>query len=675
MPPLPFEQLGPYRIERVLGRGGMGTVFAAMNTQTEEPAAVKVLSTGLADDESFRERFIAEIESLKKLDHPHIVRLYGYGREDDHLFYAMELVEGISLEHELSQGRRFDWREVTRISIDICRALKHAHDHGVIHRDLKPANLLLDAAGKVKLLDFGIAKLFGVTNLTASGNVLGTADYMAPEQARGKSSTPRCDLYSLGSVMYALLCGHPPFRGQTIAEVVHKLQVDEPTPIQRLAPDTPDELARIIHELLQKSPNDRIPTALALSHRLKAMELALTSRATGAPMGVPLGSSNSPSALTRKIPRPPVGHRLDDQAPTRINPAVGPDIASRTTVSLPHGSSPIASVAGQPTRVQSTEMDQLDVDLHDQVEPAPKSGSGETDGPADKRTHFTHVEPRSSRSVSDEETPASHGIVVAIAAVALMSLITLVWYQTKPPTADALFARIDAAITQDQPEKMLAAESLLARFLNLYPNDPRAERVADYIEQTELYRLQRQYEARARRGLAGSGLSPAEQHYLAALRQASTDPEEAIQRMQGLIDMYADSQGDSIQTRRCIDLAKKQIEHLRRAAVENATHHRNLLRERLAAGRQLAESDPVQARGIYDGIVALYGRSEWAREFVQQARALREQLRIPPISDSAVSVPTPPPDDVVIPPDSVATPGEEAETTEEQEPTGGDKVN
>src|SRR5262245_64743113 len=137
---MPLERLGPYKLEKTLGRGGMGAVYVGLNEQSGERAAVKVLSGHLADDDNFRERFKQEIETLKRLLHPNIVQLFGYGEEDGHLFYVMELVEGHSLQDELLSGRRFSWREVTRIGVDIAHALKHAHDRGIIHRDLKPAN-------------------------------------------------------------------------------------------------------------------------------------------------------------------------------------------------------------------------------------------------------------------------------------------------------------------------------------------------------------------------------------------------------------------------------------------------------------------------------------------------------------------------------------------------------
>ena len=164
-----LEKLGPYRIGEPLGRGGMGTVYRGLNKDTNEAAAIKVLSSVLATDEAFRARFEAEIETLKTLKHPNIVQLYGYGEQNGHIFFAMELVDGTSLEEEIQNGRRFHWRETIRIGIEICRALKHAHDCGVIHRDLKPANLLVGRDNHVKLTDFGIAKLFGHTQMTAMG--------------------------------------------------------------------------------------------------------------------------------------------------------------------------------------------------------------------------------------------------------------------------------------------------------------------------------------------------------------------------------------------------------------------------------------------------------------------------------------------------------------------------
>ncbi len=282
-----LEQLGPYKIGRRVGRGGMGTVYAGIALESGEPAAIKVLSAAMAREEGFRERFEAEIESLRKLNHPNIVRLFGFGEQDGHLFYAMELVEGHSLEEELQSGRVFDWRETTELTIQACRALKHAHDRGVIHRDIKPANLLLANDGTLKLSDFGIAKLFGNTGMTADGGVLGTAEYMAPEQADGRPVSHRCDLYSLGGVMYALLARRPPFRATSLLEMLQLQRFAEPEPVRRFNSDIPAELDTIISLLLEKEPEKRIPTAMVLSRRLEAMRHGLSVRATEADLDSP----------------------------------------------------------------------------------------------------------------------------------------------------------------------------------------------------------------------------------------------------------------------------------------------------------------------------------------------------------------------------------------------------
>jgi serine/threonine-protein kinase len=237
--------------------------------------AVKVLAPAMAAEEGFRGRFEAEIESLKKLKHPNIVRLFGYGEQDGTMYYAMELVDGASLEEEIGNRRRFDWREVTQIAVRLCRALKHAHDHGIIHRDLKPANILMSRDGEVKLSDFGIARLFGNTRMTNDGGVLGTAEYMAPEQADGRPITDRCDQYSLGGVMFTLLAGRPPFRASSFVEMLQMQRFSEAQPVSCYAPDTPAELDRIIAQLLEKDPAKRFSNAMMLARALEAMEKGL----------------------------------------------------------------------------------------------------------------------------------------------------------------------------------------------------------------------------------------------------------------------------------------------------------------------------------------------------------------------------------------------------------------
>src|SRR5262245_17889588 len=216
---MPLERLGPYKLEKTLGRGGMGAVYVGLNEQSGERAAVKVLSGHLADDDNFRERFKQEIETLKRLLHPNIVQLHGYGEDDGHLYYVMELVEGHCCRVNWFAAGASIGREVAAFASATATAFSQAHIPATILANFKPANLLIDSQDHIKLADFGIAKLYGGANVTAEGGMLGTADYMSPEQASGKPVSSRCDLYSLGSVLYALLTGKPPFAADTIVEV------------------------------------------------------------------------------------------------------------------------------------------------------------------------------------------------------------------------------------------------------------------------------------------------------------------------------------------------------------------------------------------------------------------------------------------------------------------------
>ena len=269
-----IKKLGPYKLLSVLGRGGMGTVYRAENTETGNCQAVKVLAEHFAYDTHFRNRFESEIKALIKLDHPNIVRLISYGQEDSNLFFAMELVEGKNLFQLQRDGKRFDWREVLSITRDIANGLKHAHDRGVIHRDLKPGNLLASTDGLIKITDFGIAKNFGNSSNTGS-NVLGTMDFMSPEQAKGNPVTVKSDLYSLGSVMYCLLSGRPPHRGNSVEETLHNLTRTTPPHITQSVPNVPPELDSLISRMMEPDPEKRVATAQSLLYQIESVEQQL----------------------------------------------------------------------------------------------------------------------------------------------------------------------------------------------------------------------------------------------------------------------------------------------------------------------------------------------------------------------------------------------------------------
>jgi serine/threonine-protein kinase len=266
-------QLGPWIIDKELGRGGMGAVYHAHAAAAGDGplvAAIKVLAGELAVDPGFLARFQREIDILRKLDHPNIVRFYESGEQAGHYYYAMEYIEGQSYETQLARLGKLPWTDVLDMALQVTPALKHAHDRGVIHRDLKPSNLLRTPAGTIKLTDFGIASLFASKHLTVTGGIVGTAEYLSPEQAAGKPVTRRSDLYSLGAVMYTLITGRTPFDGELL-ELLQKHrfgQFDRPS---RFVPDLPPDFDAIICDLLAKEPVQRPPDGSVLMRRVESL--------------------------------------------------------------------------------------------------------------------------------------------------------------------------------------------------------------------------------------------------------------------------------------------------------------------------------------------------------------------------------------------------------------------
>lgn len=263
------SQIGPYIVERKLGAGGMGTVYLAHHQESGQEAAVKVLPASLAREEGFVARFSREIDAMTRLKNPHVVELYNSGVDGETYFYAMEFVDGETLTARLKRVRRLDWKDVVGLSLQICGALKAAHDAGIIHRDLKPSNLLLTTDNTVKLTDFGVAQIFAGAKLTVTGGVIGTAEYMSPEQAQGKRVTKKSDLYSLGAVMYVMLTGRPPFTGKSAVDIVQKHKYGQFDKPRTFVPEIPQFLDDVVCQLLEKDPEKRFPDAYVLSLRLK----------------------------------------------------------------------------------------------------------------------------------------------------------------------------------------------------------------------------------------------------------------------------------------------------------------------------------------------------------------------------------------------------------------------
>ena len=257
-----------YTVERLLGRGGMASVYLARDDQLSRQVALKVPSDALADDEIFRARFLRESRLAAKVVHPNVVRVYGAEEDERGLFIVMEYVEGETLADELARVGRLAETDVLRLGIDLSAALEAAHNAGLVHRDVKPHNIMRAEDGRTMLGDFGVARAHDSTVVTEHGTVLGTAAYLAPEQARGETVTAAADLYSLGVVLYEALTGRLPHEGESVPELLLRRERDAPTPVRAFAPGVPPELEDGITQCLARRPEERPASAAALGSLL-----------------------------------------------------------------------------------------------------------------------------------------------------------------------------------------------------------------------------------------------------------------------------------------------------------------------------------------------------------------------------------------------------------------------
>jgi serine/threonine protein kinase len=332
--------LATYRLVEKLGEGGMGEVYRAHDEMLDRDVALKMLRPELASRSSTVDRFRAEAVTLAKLDHPGIARIHGCSRHDDRWFIVMEFVPGETLLARLARAGRLPWLDVVPIVCQLLDALEYAHRRGVIHRDLKPANVLMGEEGRVKVTDFGIARVLGTERATRTGHIVGTLEYMSPEQVRGEEVDGRADLYAVGILLYELLAGRVPFNGTADYEVMMQhLQAPVPS-LRRVAPDAPAWFDGILRRALAKAPADRFASAALFqvaieahaaaepAMRIKATRLAaaaMEAAVIGAAGPVPRATDTQatvPHALaaTRLGSEPgsaPAPHGL---APTRLAP-------------------------------------------------------------------------------------------------------------------------------------------------------------------------------------------------------------------------------------------------------------------------------------------------------------------------------------------------------------------
>lgn len=303
---------GRYQIEELLGQGGMSAVYKATDPNLRRVVAVKIIHPHLSGDQEFVRRFEEEAAAVAQLRHPNIIQVHDFSHDGSTYFIVFEFIPGESLQAWLKRlnesGQQMAYEEAASLAADIADALDYAHEQGLIHRDVKPANVMINVRRQPILMDFGIAKIVGGTQHTATGAVLGTARYMAPEQIRGQRVDARSDIYSLGVMLFEMVSGRPPFEAES-AMTLMMMHVQDPVPdLGQLRPDVPAELTSIINKALAKDPANRFATAAELATALRQVDLTRAAAPT-LPTGPP-----------KREPRPqtaPVG--LSSKQRSRFN--------------------------------------------------------------------------------------------------------------------------------------------------------------------------------------------------------------------------------------------------------------------------------------------------------------------------------------------------------------------
>lgn len=312
------KYLGKYRLLKEIGKGGMGEVYLARNEETGQEVALKILPSELTRNAQYVERFRREATAVAKLEHPHIIKVYEIDEQDGVHFFSMEYLGGVTLRSFIDQSGRIPVPEAVAIITDIAGALEFAHSRGIIHRDVKPDNIIAHESGAFKIMDFGIARMEEGTQLTVTGSIMGTPDYMSPEQASGKKVDLRADIYSLGIVFYEMVTGKLPFNGETAVEVLQMHLKQVPESPKTINPNIPGKLASVINKMIEKQPSDRYASFRHVTNVI-GQAVPRTTRATAE---APARTIMLKQPRKAERPAPRVRERIVLQTPARVRAAL-----------------------------------------------------------------------------------------------------------------------------------------------------------------------------------------------------------------------------------------------------------------------------------------------------------------------------------------------------------------
>ncbi|MCC7359821.1 MAG: SUMF1/EgtB/PvdO family nonheme iron enzyme [Anaerolineales bacterium] len=291
---------GRYVIESLLGQGGMSAVYRATDPNLRRPVAVKLVHAHLTHDQDFVRRFEAEAATVAQLRHPNIIQVFDFDHDGSTFFMVLEFVPGETLHARLrrlnAEHQKLPVGELLSVAINVAEAIDYAHARGLVHRDIKPANVMINPQGQAVLMDFGIAKIMGSANQTATGTVIGTAQYIAPEQVRGQRPTPKSDIYALGVTLFEMAAGQVPFDGDSAMSIMLK-HVNDPVPdLRRLNPQTPSDVVAIIERCLSKEPDKRFASGADLAEALREVQARLKAGRPARPAALPAEARPSPMA-------------------------------------------------------------------------------------------------------------------------------------------------------------------------------------------------------------------------------------------------------------------------------------------------------------------------------------------------------------------------------------------
>lgn len=403
------KNLSNYKITERLGRGGMATVYKAHELSLNRIVALKVLSPRLSEDDAFIKRFHREAQAAAKLNHPGIVQIYAIGEEDGLHYFAMEYIKGTTLADIKKDEGIMDPAHAVSIIKQTAEALGEAHNVGLVHRDVKPSNIMIDATGRPKVTDFGIAYVSEAkTKLTSDGSIIGTPEYLSPEQCEGKTVDARSDIYSLGVTLYEILSGETPYEADTPVSMLVKIIQGTFKPLNEVNPNVPEPLQRVVDKMMQTNPAERFTDMASLSKALTDVEKALTGEAEPlAAVSPQTRPEHIPEAEEEREPEP-IATNMESQFQKKKPRRAGPIIAAVLAVFILTGGLLALKIFVFDKQDKTTEPTPAAETVTVAQNEAPPAGEAEPGDPAEDSETPGDTEPPVEMTASDpqsEDTP------------------------------------------------------------------------------------------------------------------------------------------------------------------------------------------------------------------------------------------------------------------------------